>query len=134
LTDLQQYYDNSEAAIKSGIFSLFAHPDIWLGRYGKWDKHSKELTHKLIQLCIKYKMPLGFNGNGLTAPSDGYHYPSKYFWGEVAKTDLKVLIEADSHHLRTFTVEWLKHAKQTAIEYGLKKNLVDDIPIKFFKH
>jgi hypothetical protein len=28
LTDLQQYYDNSEAAIKSGIFSLFAHPDI----------------------------------------------------------------------------------------------------------
>lgn len=133
-TDLKEHYENAKAAIESGIFSWFAHPDIWLTSYKKWDDHAKLLTRQLITLCVKHNVVLGFNGNGLTLPRDDFNYPSKYFWNEVAKTNLRVLIEADSHHLKTFTVEWLKRVKETAIEYGLKKNLVDDIPIKFFKH
>jgi hypothetical protein len=39
--DLDEYYESSKLAIEKGIFSLFAHPDIFLQSYKKWDKKAQ---------------------------------------------------------------------------------------------
>jgi histidinol phosphatase-like PHP family hydrolase len=118
-------------ALKSGIFSLYAHPDIFLQNYRKWDDKAKWLTKQIIELSIKYKVPLGFNANGLHQIRNDFNYPSRLFWKEVAKSKAKVLIEADAHHIPTLSKSWLEKAKREAIKYGLKKNLVDKIDIKY---
>jgi hypothetical protein len=33
--ELDEYYENTVLALKSGIFSLYAHPDIFLQNYRK---------------------------------------------------------------------------------------------------
>jgi histidinol-phosphatase (PHP family) len=132
--ELDEYWENAEAAVKSGIFSLFAHPDIWMNSYAKWDKNAIELTHKLIKLCEKYNMPMGFNGNGFRSERNGFNYPVPNFWKLVAESKVKVLIEADSHHLETFTEEWLQQVKDEALRLGLKNNLVDEIQLNYLKH
>jgi histidinol-phosphatase (PHP family) len=35
ISDLDEYYENAVLAMKSGLFSLYAHPDIWLQAYRK---------------------------------------------------------------------------------------------------
>jgi hypothetical protein len=120
-------------AMKSGLFSLYAHPDIWLQNYRKWDDKAKWLTQQIINLSIKYQVPLGFNANGMHKPRNDYNYPSRLFWQEVAKSKAQVLVEADAHDLTTLTAEWLEKARKEAIKYGLAHNLVDKIDIKYFR-
>jgi hypothetical protein len=50
-------------------------------------------------------MPMGFNGNGMFRERNGFNYPTPNFWDLVSKSRVKVLIEADSHDLITFTEE-----------------------------
>jgi hypothetical protein len=120
-------------ALKSGMFSLYAHPDIWLQSYRKWDDKAKWLTNQIIELSIKYKMPLGFNSNGMHQIRDDFNYPSRLFWNEVAKTNAQVLVESDAHDTVTLRRDWLLKARAEAIKYGLEKNLVDKIDIKYFR-
>ena len=133
--ELDEYYEQTLSAFKSGLFSYFAHPDIWVApychKYG-WDDKAKELTQKLIDLAIEYDIPLGFNANGMHSPRDGFNYPSEYFWKMVANTKAKVLIEADAHHMKTLSVEWMNNTYNEAVKFGLKDLIVDDIPLKLF--
>jgi histidinol-phosphatase (PHP family) len=130
--ELDEYWENAEAAVKSGIFSLFAHPEIWMSSYCKWDEHAIALSKKLINLCIQYDMPMGFNANGFHKERNGFNYPVPNFWKLVVGTKAKVLIESDAHSLETFTEEWMQKAYDEAIKLGLKDNLVEDIKIKYF--
>jgi histidinol phosphatase-like PHP family hydrolase len=131
--DLDEYYEYAKDAISSGIFSLFAHPDIWLGSYHKWDDAAIKLTDDLIKLCIQYDMPMGFNANGMHRERDGFNYPSELFWKRIVGTKAKVIIEADAHDLETLSEEWLALAQKEAVRIGLKSNLIDDIKLKYFK-
>jgi len=129
---LKEFEVNQVAAMKSGLFSWIAHPEIFLYSYRKWDKHSIRLCKLIIQLAQEYKLPLAFNVN-FKAPfesKDPWQYPVKQFWQLVAKTNIPVIIEADSHDIHAIKVEWLNKAKKLALSYGLKKNLVDKIPLK----
>jgi hypothetical protein len=105
-----------------------------LGSYHKWDDAAIKLTDDLIQLCIKYDMPMGFNANGLHRKRDGFNYPSELFWQRVVGTQAKVVIEADAHDLETLSEKWLASAQKEALRIGLKPNLIDDIPLKYFKN
>lgn len=130
---LQEYLQNTIDALESNLFSLYAHPDIWLTSYRKWDEHAQNLTKQIIFYAQKYDMPLGFNANGYAHKLENYDeffYPSKYFWKEVVKTNIKVLIECDSHSPWTFNNKTLMQAYNYAIELGLEKNIVDKIPMK----
>lgn len=131
--DLEEYYQSSKLALEWGYMSWFAHPDIWLFSYRKWDKYAIDLSKKLISLAIKYDIPLGFNANGIHHSRDGFNYPSEHFWKLVANSKAKVLIEADAHHIQTATVEWLNKTYDEAIKYGLKNNLIFDLKLKKFK-
>lgn len=130
--DLDLYLEYSKAAIESGLFSLFAHPDLWLANYGRWDQDAIDLTQDLIKLCEKYDMPMGFNANGMHYPRDKFFYPCKPFWNLIGKSKVKVIIESDAHCIQTMSVEWMNKAYDEAIKQGLGNNLINDIKIKKF--
>ena len=131
--DLESYYQMTSEALESGLFSWVAHPDVWCGSYGKWDNKAIDLTQKLIDLSIKYDIPLGFNANGLASKRDDLHYPCKPFWEMVAKSKAKVLIESDSHFPMVHSIRWMNYAYDTAVSFGLKNNIVEDVELKLFK-
>ena len=132
-SDLNDYYKMMADACESGLFSWIAHPDLWCGSYGVWDDKAISLTQKIIDLSIKYDIPLAFNANGLAVKKDDLHYPCKPFWEMVAKSKAKVLIEADSHYPMIHSVRWMNYAYDTALSYGLKDNIIDDVKLKYFK-
>jgi len=131
ISQFRELLENFHSAMASGLFTWIPHPDIFLYSYRKWDKYSIAVSKTIIKWAIKYKLPLAFNVNFKQVPKDEWHYPCKYFWELVAKTNIPVIIEADSHDHHTITVEWLKEAKRMALSYGLKKNLVDTIDINW---
>lgn len=134
IEQLKEFDENNKAAMSSGLFSWVAHPEIFLNSYKKWDEHAKHVCENIIQYAIKYKMPLGFNVNFQDWQTKSvWHYPCEYFWKMVAKTNIPVIIEADSHDIHTIGVEWLEKAKALAIEWGLEKNLKEKIEIKWNK-
>ncbi|MBQ0045513.1 MAG: PHP domain-containing protein [Mycoplasma sp.] len=131
---LKEFDENNIAAFKSGLMSWVAHPDIYLNSYQKWDATAKAVANNIIKYATKYKLPLGFNVNFKSYENKSkWHYPCKYFWQLVAKTNIPVIIEADSHDMHTLKVDWLAKAKKLAISYGLKKNLTENIKLKKLK-
>lgn len=129
---LKEFNENNIAAMSSGLISWIAHPDIYLNSYKKWDKTAKAIANNTIKLAQKYHLPLAFNVNFKDYKTKSiWHYPCKYFWQLVAKTNIPVIIESDAHDMHSLKVTWLKKARQLAISYGLKKNLTEDIKIKF---
>ena len=131
--NLDEYFTMMSDACDSHLFSWIAHPDLWCGSYGKWDQKAIDLTQRIIDLSLKHDIPLGFNANGLASKRDDLHYPCKQFWEMVSKTKVKVLIEADSHYAMVHSVRWMNYAHDTAVSYGLEKNLIDDVNLKYFK-
>lgn len=131
---LKEFDANNKAGMSSGLMSWVAHPEVFLNSYGKWNKTTLAVSKNIIAYAKKYKLPLAFNVNIKSYETKTeWHYPSKYFWQLVAKTNIPVIIESDAHDMHTITVEWLNKARKLAISYGLEKNLVDDIKLNLLK-
>lgn len=131
---LEEFDENNYAAMSSGMFSWVAHPEIFLNSYRKWNENSIRVCNNIIKWAIQYKLPLGFNVNFRDWETKSrWHYPCKHFWELVAKTDIPVIIEADSHDIHTIEEEWLDKARQIALSWGLEKNLKEKIDIKWLK-
>lgn len=131
---LKEFDDNNKAAMSSGLISWVAHPDIFLNTYQKWDETAINVSKNIIKYAIKYKLPLAFNVNVKSYEEKSeWHYPCIHFWKLVSKTNIPVIIEADSHDMHTLQVEWLEKARKLAISYGLKKNLTENIKLVSLK-
>jgi len=127
---LNELLENYHAAMSSGLYTWVAHPEIFLTSYRKWDKHSIAASKKIIEWAIKYKLPLGFNINWPASEfKDEWHYPCEHFWRLVAKTNIPVIVESDSHDLHTITKEWIDQGRKMAIAWGLKKNIIEDVKL-----
>ena len=131
---LKEFDDNNKAGMASGLMSWVAHPEIFLNTYQKWDKTTLQISKNIIAYAKKYKLPLAFNVNFKSYEEKSpWHYPCKYFWKMVAKTNIPVIIESDAHDMHTLEVDWLAKAKKLAISYGLKKNLTENIKLNLLK-
>lgn len=127
---LMEFNNNNEAAFASGLMSWIAHPDIYLNSYKKWDKAAISVAKNTIRLCQKYKLTLGFDVNFPSWKTKSkWHYPCKYFWKLVAKTNIPVIIESDAHDIKSIRLSWLLKARKLAISWGLKKNLTQNVKL-----
>lgn len=130
---INKQYEYARNALSSGIFSCFAHPDIFLHIYRKWDNYSIDLTKKFIKLSIEYDVPLEININGCKmkkSKKDDFFYPCKYFWEEVSKTNCKVIIGVDTHTYDTLSDEYFNEINDFIDECNLRKNLIKNIKNK----
>lgn len=124
---LKKQYEYAKNALSSGLFSCFAHPDIFLTRYRKWDDKTIQLTKQFAELSIKYDVPLEVNINGYKVKksrNDEFYYPCKYFWEEIAKTNCKVIIGVDTHTYDLMSEKYYDEINNFIDECGLRKNII----------
>lgn len=127
---LKEFDENNKAAMSSGLMSWVAHPEIYLNSYQKWDQTAKAVANNIIKWAIKYKLPLAFNVNfDDWKTRSKWHYPCKYFWSLVAKTNIPVIIESDAHDMEPLKVNWVSKAIKLAKSWGLEKNLTTKIKL-----
>ena len=89
---LDQYLGQTLDALDSGVFTYFAHPDLFCfeGDEAVYRAHVRLLCRRAIELNI----PLEFNLLGL---AEERHYPNPRFWRVAAEEGCPVILGCDAH-------------------------------------
>lgn len=91
--------------IKSGYFTIIAHPDIFMYSGIEFDSYVEKISRDIIETAIKYNVCLEVNccgiQKGIREANYPYHFYPKYeFWKLVSEyKDAKVVIGFDSHNV-----------------------------------
>lgn len=96
---VQEYVDNCTAAMESGLFLYFAHPDLFLRAYRKWDSVSEQASAVLCETAKKCGMPLEYNVNAdvYQRTRNRNDFPHPEFWRLAAKLHCDVVVGYDAH-------------------------------------
>lgn len=130
-TTIYGYLEACIKGIKSGVFNVVAHPDLFMFSYQDkngnriFDKHCAYVSRKIIEAAIQYDVYLELNANGIqnsmTRGQDkNWLYPCREFW-EIAKEykTLKIIIGADAHKPELLSGKYIAMAEQFAKELEL---------------
>lgn len=126
--------------MKSGLYSIMAHPDLFMLAYKningerKFDDAARIASRKIIECAVSLGIPLEINANGLkfkdsyTKDCHEWCYPYYEFWDIVKEyPDAKILIGADAHNPEFLDCVNTNLAIKFAKMYGFKVlNLKDE--------
>ena len=121
---LQQYCDQVIAAMETGKYTYFAHPDIvgFVGDSKIYERHMR----RICRTAMDTDTPLEINFLGIAA---GRRYPNEAFWQLAAEEGCKVVLGIDAHDpeavLDTTTEQ---KALEITEKYGLQ--LCKTVPLK----
>lgn len=96
--ELTQYVDLAIQAIKTGLYSYIAHPD--LANFDTADPFYVQEMRRLCQAAKEYDMPLEFNLLGYKTMR---HYPNPVFFQMAAQMKNRVIIGTDAHESRALS-------------------------------
>lgn len=100
--DYIHYANSISAALKTGLFQIIAHPDLFTLNHFAWDKNCDAATEIILQAALDTNTVLEFNANGYRRGIHDYPdgkrlmYPHMNFWKKVPSS-AKVMIGADAH-------------------------------------
>lgn len=119
--DLERYYSEIEKGIKTGLFSYFAHPDLFLTMKSEFDEHAKDVSRRICELCKKHDIPMEINLNGMTwTLPNRITYPYEGFWKIAGEVGNKVVIGYDAHWPEFFREEkYLRQAFDIVEKFNL---------------
>ena len=106
---LKAYTDHYVNAMKSGLFSFMAHPDVFGNSYPEWDETCEKAADDICSLSCEMNLPLEINGYGFLKPwikSPEEHrpmYPWKPFWKKASQYNLKIIVNSDAHRPEDLT-------------------------------
>ena len=100
---LYRYRDDLIKAMESGLFLYIAHPDMFFLSAEEITPIYKKITKNIIAAAIKYKVVLEINIHGLLRKHNRkgktfIDYPCEYFWQEVSKTNIPIVLGGDFHN------------------------------------
>ncbi len=125
-SSMLNYRDQVVKAMSTGLFSIFAHPDLFLSSYPKFDSSAKAVTVDICKASLQYDVPLEINLGGIrrgivtVGNEKRYLYPYRPFWEIVAKYKCRVIIGVDAHNPADFKTNEYSIALQMIRELGLK--------------
>ena len=118
MEEAKDYINVLEAAIKTGKFLYIAHPDGFMAGFkGEINEMSAYMCEAVVDLGVKYNIPLGINFNGICEKRD---YPNNHFWKLAAKKGAKAIYELDSHDDGPFSKEVFDKAEKLVKESGVE--------------
>ena len=89
---LERYCDQSIEAMETGLFTYFAHPDLF---HFVGDKKAYQAQmRRICQAANSCRMPLELNLLGMR---NGRHYPNPDFWEMAAEENCRVIMGMDAH-------------------------------------
>lgn len=123
---VMQYAKDVCEALKTGYFSMVAHPDLFMCGYDTFDDVCEKATHMIVQTAIDQDVPLEFNANGIrrgvkhTSQGIRYPYPRKEFWEIVQTYKPKIILSSDAHAPHLLTDETMEQAIQILKDWNLE--------------
>lgn len=102
-SDLYLYYELASKAIKTNLFTIFAHPDLFLASVEVFDNDCYKISNKLIELCKQYEVYLEINvggirnGKKMIGSENRFIYPTDNFFDIVSLQQAKCIIGIDAH-------------------------------------
>ena len=112
-------------ALKTGLFSMVAHPDLFAMNFFAWDKNCDAACDIILDAAAQSGAVLEYNANGYRRgihdyPDEGrYMYPHKKFWEEAARAGLPVIIGADCHDPAQVWDECMPRAREDLANLGI---------------
>ncbi|MBV1709433.1 MAG: histidinol phosphatase, partial [Erysipelothrix sp.] len=91
---LNHYRNDSLAGLRTGLFSIFAHPDIFARSVRVWDKKSEDMSREIIRCAKEQGVYLEFNLGGMRSFAG---YPYLPFWKIVSQEKAPAIIGIDAH-------------------------------------
>lgn len=125
---LARYTEVAIEAMNTGLFKIFAHPDIFMNGYKHLDDFGVECVKKICDAAIKNDVLLEVNAAGIRCGRtyEGKpFYPNDEFFKVVATTKAKVIINSDCHQVEELDDIYMQKAKEFA--FNLKLNVVEKI-------
>jgi len=98
-TDIKQYCHITMEAMNTGLFTYFAHPDMF--RFVGEDSVYTPYMHRLCREAKSCGMPLEINLLGI---EEQRHYPRRRFWEIAAEEGCSVVIGCDAHRPEALSV------------------------------
>ena len=131
---MYKYRDLAISALKTGLFSYFAHPDYFMSSIEVVDKDVRQVCEQIIDACIENNVVLEINTagirNGLKKIGNTYRYiyPNDDFFEIAGKKGAKCIIGLDAHAPSQISNE---EANIKAIRFAKKHglNLVDTLKL-----
>lgn len=90
-------------AMKTGLFRMLAHPDLFTMNKFAWDKNCDAASDIIIDAAVRYGIILELNANGFRRGVHDYPdgprlmYPHRKFWEKVTGSGARVIIGSDAH-------------------------------------
>lgn len=99
--DLLIYASLIEEAVSKGLCSAVVHPDIFMLSRKNFGVTEKKIANIICDVCSKYNIPIEINLGEiywyLKGVKNKISYPSKEFFKEASKYDVKVIYGIDTH-------------------------------------
>ena len=121
-----QYAEDVCAALKTGYFSMVAHPDLFMCGYDTFDEACETATRMIVETAIDQDVPLEFNANGIrrgikqTSQGKRYPYPRKEFWDIAREYNPKIILSSDAHAPELLTDQTMLEALQILKDWNLE--------------
>lgn len=129
--DVAHYAADLEYAVRTGLFSIVAHPDYFMRVRNRWSTACDEASWQICEAARKSGCPLEINLKGVRerqAVIDGrlqFSYPFRPFWKIAADSQAPIIWGIDAHSPTDFTCkEQFIQARE--IIGGLNLNFVDN--------
>ena len=126
-----QYVENCTTAMESGLFLYFAHPDLFLRAYRKWDSVSQQASATLCQVARRCHMPLEYNINAdvYQKSRNRNDFPHPEFWRLAAQLDCQVVVGYDAHEPAMLLNHKAVNQAQVLLN-SLGCKVIDGLPIR----
>ena len=103
-TEMYLWYARAiDEALKTGLFRMLAHPDLFAMNKLPWDKNCDAASDRIIESAVRYGVILELNANGFRRGIHEYPegprlmYPHIKFWEKVVGSGARVIIGSDAH-------------------------------------
>ena len=133
-TTKEALYDYLNTAIKgmeSGLFSYFAHPDLFMRSYPSFDADCENVCRQICEKAKELDILLEYNISGYIYNRDFNvdGFPNKNFWTIAAEVGCRCIIGMDAHNNTVYETEEYRNRALKELE-ALKIEVVDTMPFR----
>ncbi len=124
--DMINYALHMEKAMKSKLFQIAAHPDLYMSRRMTWSRAAEDAAHIICRAAAETGTVLEINANGIRKNliydknPRRYMYPYKEFWEVAKQYNAGIIASSDCHEPESLNDEAMELARKFSEELGLK--------------
>lgn len=133
------YADLVEQALSTGMFKIFAHPDLFMIMSESFGEEEEKTSELVLKSAERYDIPIEINLRQISKPIGGessrtsFEYPCPEFWKMATSYNVKVVYGIDAHRLYQFDLhEKIMDAanKHIGAETLSKLHFLDKLPFE----